>query len=49
MTPQPTPVDPAKTTLASINPYDQSVVGEVNVTPSDQVPAVVRKARQAQP
>ena len=49
MTSQPTPTDHTKTTLASINPYDQSVVGEVTVTPSDQVAAVVSKARQAQP
>jgi acyl-CoA reductase-like NAD-dependent aldehyde dehydrogenase len=49
MTIQPTPVDHAKTALASINPYDGTVVGEVRVTPGEQVPAVVRRARQAQP
>ncbi len=35
--------------LTSINPYDGSVVGEVTVTPGDQVPGVVSKARSAQP
>ena len=33
MTPPLSPADPTKTTLASINPYDGSVVGEVTVTP----------------
>ncbi len=48
MTPPPSSLGPATTTLASINPYDQSVVGEVTVTPSEHVPAVVSKARRAQ-
>jgi acyl-CoA reductase-like NAD-dependent aldehyde dehydrogenase len=36
------------TMLSSINPLDQSVVGEVVVTPGDQVAAVVGHARQTQ-
>jgi len=38
-----------QSTLASINPFDGSVVGDVTVTPGDQVPSVVNRARQAQP
>jgi len=36
------------TALRSINPYDQSVVGEVPVTPVEQVNDVIRRARQSQ-
>jgi len=49
MTPPSNATDHNTSTLASINPYDGSVVGEVNITPGDRVPAVVSQARRAQP
>ena len=49
MTLPPNATDHNTSTLASINPYDGSVVGEVNITPGDRVPAVVSQARRAQP
>jgi acyl-CoA reductase-like NAD-dependent aldehyde dehydrogenase len=49
MTPPTDTTHPTRSTLASVNPYDGSVVGEVPVTAADNIPGVVSKARQAQP
>jgi len=48
MTKQPKPTAQAERTLASINPYDRSVVGDVAVTPPEQIGSVISRARQAQ-
>jgi len=35
--------------LDSINPFDGTVVGSVNVTPAEEIPGIVARARKAQP
>lgn len=44
----PSTTNQTQSNLASINPFDGSIVGEVAVTPGGQVPAVVTRARNAQ-
>lgn len=47
--PQPHDADQDPRMLVSLNPYDQSVVGEVLVTPAKDIPDLVGRARKAQP
>ena len=47
--PQTNADDQSPSMLVSLNPYDQSVVGEVLVTPTSAIPGVVARARKAQP
>lgn len=47
--PQSHAADQDSSVLVSLNPYDQSVVGEVAVTPAGGIPDVVGRARKAQP